>query len=75
MKDVIVLMFILLYMAGIVSAVLSTVAGIVYLLYLWGSVGLPLGAAVWGGFVLWSQMLFGGLLATLVGFVVTDVAQ
>ena len=62
LKNIILVLLGFLFLLCLASTVLSTVVGFVYLLYLWGSVGLAFGAAVWGAFILWVQMFLGGII-------------
>ena len=66
MKNIVLAVLALLMIISISIAVLANIVGIGYGLYLWGSVGLPFGAAVWQAFVLWIAMLGGG--AVIAGF-------
>lgn len=50
---------------GIGMIILAQIGGVGYGLYLWGSVGLELGAAAWSGFVLWMKMIGTGILSIL----------
>ena len=61
--------FAVLIIIGLICMALSIVSGIGYGLYLLGAVGLEFGPAAWAGFVLWTEMFFGGLISVVVGAV------
>lgn len=52
---------------GYIMIALAFVCGLGYGIYLLGVVELTFGKALWGGFVLWVKMFFGGLLTSLIG--------
>lgn len=62
-------LFATLLVIGYICAALAFVCGIGYALYLFGVVEMAVGKAMWSGFVLWAQMLVGGLITSAVGYV------
>lgn len=69
MKSILITCLMALTVVGIVVAGFANLAGIGYLLYLWGSVGLAFSAAAWSAFVLWLKLIGTGLLMYIVGAV------
>jgi hypothetical protein len=57
---------------GLVVLGLANVVGIGYGLYLWGSVGNPLGVAAWTAFVLWLKMIAVGLVLFITWLVASE---
>ncbi len=61
MKNILFIICTVLLTLSIFSMWGSTLISIGYGLYLWGGVGLALGAAAWSAFKLFLILLFGGL--------------
>ena len=61
-------LFATLLVIGYICAALAFVCGIGYALYLFGVVEMAVGKAMWSGFVLWAQMLVGGLITSAVSW-------
>ena len=53
----------------------STLISIGYGLYLWGGVGLALGAAAWSAFKLFLILLFGGLITFILASIGMKVTE
>lgn len=60
-------LFATLVVIGYICMALAFICGLGYGFYLLGVVELAFGKAVWGGFILWAKMFFGGLASLIVG--------
>ena len=62
-------LFAILLVLGYACFALAFVCGIGYALYLFGVAEVAVGKAMWSGFILWAQMLVGGIVTSAVGYV------
>ena len=62
MKNILIIVFTILLTLSIFSMWGSTLISIGYGLYLWGGLGLALGAAAWSAFKLFLTLLLGGFI-------------
>jgi hypothetical protein len=56
--------------AAIGAIALSTIGSILYAIYLWGGLGLPLSAAVWGGAQVWITIIVVGIPTAIVAYLI-----
>ena len=54
-----------MFIVGVLILKLSTVIGVGYLLYLWGSCGLELKSSLWQSFIFWLETLGVGTVLIL----------